>query len=510
VTAARRDAPAPGGGRGPGREALHAAAACACLLVAGRPAGPWWAAIVGAALLWSLLERAPPRRGAAWAAWALLPVPALGYEGLRLHDPPTWVAVSLGVAAVYGVAGAASAGVLARAWPAAPPAVRPLAWPCAWSLLDLLAVHAWPWPLPFPVTPGYLLVGGPYVALAALGGPVALGVAWWTLGGALACARGGVGPGRRGWWGAAAGLTLLTLGLQAWVEGRPVGPPRTVALVQLPGPMAVVGDADVRPTSEDAARLAAFAAEAAALPADLHVWGEGALGTALLAGEEPLARVAGSLGAPVLAGALRLGADGGWRNSAALADRGGALFVVDKRHLVPGYEDWLTAGVGERWPVRAAGWRIGVLLCWESLFLDEAAARVRDGADLLAVLAHDGWAAGTATPWWHARAGRLVAWSVGRPVVVAAHDGPSMIWGHDGRLLAQAPEGPARLAAAVAAPASWRTPYVAAGVPGLWAAWGSAVAAFAVVVARCARGAGRPLEPGAGGQGCGASSPQAA
>jgi len=510
VIAARRDDPRPRWRLGPGREALQAAAAFACLVVAGRPAGPWWAAVVGAALLWSLFVRAPPARAAAWGAVALLPVPALGYEGLRLHDPPAWVAVSLGVAVAYGVAGAVSAGLLARAWPAAPPAARPLAWPCAWSLLDLVAVHAWPWPLPFPVTAGYLLVGGPYVALAALGGPVALGVAWWTLGGALACARGGVGAGRRGWWGAAAGLTLLTVGLQAWVDARPVGPPRTVAIVQLPGPMAVVAAGAVRPAVEDAARLADFAAQAATLPADLHVWAEGALGTALLAGTEPLARVARSLGAPILAGALRRGADGGWRNSAALADRSDARFVVDKRRLVPGYEDWLTAGVGERWPVRTAGWRIGVLLCWESLFLDEAAARVREGADLLAVLAHDGWAAGTATPWWHARAGRLVAWSIGRPVVVAAHDGPSMVWGHDGRLLAQAPEGAARLAVAVAAPTAWRTPYVVAGVPGLAAAWGLAVGAFAAVAVRRSRGAGLHPRPGPGGQGCGASGPQAA
>jgi len=169
-----------------------------------------------------------------------------------------------------------------------------------------------------------------------------------------------------------------------------------------------------------------------------------------------------------------------------LADRHRALFAVDKRWLVPGYEDWLTPGIGERWPLRAAGWRLGVLICWESLFLDEAVDRVRRGADVLVVLAHDGWANGTGTPWWHARAGRLVAWSVGRPVVVASHDGPSMVWGHDGTLLAVAGTGPGELVARVAAPVNWRTPYVWLGPAGLEAAWAAVMVAWIAASRRAA------------------------
>jgi predicted amidohydrolase len=185
-------------------------------------------------------------------------------------------------------------------------------------------------------------------------------------------------------------------------------------VVQLPGAIAPPAPGTTQPRPADAERLLAYAARAAPLAADLHVWPEAALGTALVGGPEPLARVARELGSPVLAGAFRLADDGTWRNAVALADPRGATFAVDKRMLVPGYEAWLTPGVGERWPLRAAGWRIGVLVCWESLFLDAAAERVRDGADLLAVVAHDGWAAGTGTP-VVARAGGAAPRLRGRP-----------------------------------------------------------------------------------------------
>ncbi|MFU8887258.1 MAG: nitrilase-related carbon-nitrogen hydrolase [Trueperaceae bacterium] len=451
--------------------------AAALLALSGIRGGPWWAALAAGGLLWPRLVRARWWRAAPLAAIGLLPVPAIGYEGLRVYDPPAWWAVSAAVAVAYGAAGAAAAGLAARLWPAAPLASLPLPWLAAWSALDLVASHAQPWSLP-PVTVGYALVGGPLVALAALAGPTGLGVAWGVLGVALAgLGRGAFGlPGARAWWPAAAALALAAAALQVAAGAAATGPSRSVAVLQVPDGEAPGPD-----------RLAAFAAGAAALPADLHVWPEAALARELADDASPLHAVALGLEATVLAGAFRRTHDGAWRNAAALADRHGALFAVDKRLLVPGYEDWLTPGIGERWPLRAAGWRLGVLICWESLFLDEAIERVRRGADVLVVLAHDGWANGTGTPWWHARAGRLVAWSVGRPVVVASHDGPSMVWGFDGRALAEAGPGAGALLAEVAAPVGWRTPYVALGPGGLAAVWGAAVAAWIAASLRAAR-----------------------
>ena len=474
-----------------------ASAAAAALAASGRPWGPWWAAVVAGGLLWPVLARAPAARGALLAGVALSPVPAVGYEGLRVFDPAAWWAVTVGVAAAYGLVGAAAAALGARAWPRAPLAWRPLPWALAWAGLDLLLTHARPWPLPFPVTPGYALVGGPAVPLAALGGPVALGAAWAVFGVAAAgFGRGRLGlPGARAWWPPASMLALACVALQVAAERTATGEPRTLAIAQRP--------------AADGARLAAFARGAAGVGADLHVWPEAALQRELADDATALWAVARDLGAPVLAGAFRRAEDGGWRNAAAIADRHGVVFAVDKRWLVPGYEAWLGPGTGERWPVRAAGWRLGVLVCWESLFLDEAIERVRRGADLVVVLAHDGWAEGTATPWWHARAGRLVAWSVGRPVAVASHDGPSMVWGHDGRQVARAGADATLLRSAVAAPLAWRTPYVTLGPAGLARAWLVAVAITVASTVATASAASRRSARRAR-QGCGASGPQAA
>jgi apolipoprotein N-acyltransferase len=471
-------------------DAVRVAGAGACLAASGRPGAPWWLAVWAGGLLWPVLARAPAGRAALWAAAALLPVPAIGYEGLRVHDPVAWWAVAALVAGGYGLIGGAVAALGARTWPSAPLAWRPLPWVVAWFGLDLLLTHARAGPLPFPVTPGHALVGAPYAALAAIAGPAGPGLAWAVLG----CAAAGVVPrggglGRGGavpWLWAAGLLTAMSLGLQAWVDAVALGEPRTVGLVQLPGAVERPAEDAAAPDPADVDRLAAYVTVAATLPADLHVWPEAALRGALLAGPEPLARAARQLDAPVIAGAFRRAEDGSWRNAVAMADGRGAAFVADKRWLVPVYEGWLTAGVGERWPLRAVGWRIGVLVCWESLFYDTAADRVRAGADLVAVLAHDGWATGTSTPWWHARAARLVAYAVGRPVVFAAHDGPSMVWGHDGRLLAVADAGPERLAVELAAPLAWRTPYVAIGGGGLAAAWLIALVATVLLARRAA------------------------
>jgi apolipoprotein N-acyltransferase len=89
-------------------------------------------------------------------------------------------------------------------------------------------------------------------------------------------------------------------------------------------------------------------------------------------------------------------------------------------------------------------------------------------------------------------------------VVVASHDGPSMVWSHDGRLLGMATGAEAGLIVALAAPSGWTTPYarfgprgVASGVAAGWAAL------LAAGLARRAVAAARR-------QGCGASGPQAA
>ncbi len=497
-------------------DALGTIVAASLIVVVGYVDGAGWCAIpAGAAVWWRLARAERWAPGALAAACMVAPVPAIALEGLASLAPALWLAVTVGIAAAYGVAGSTAA-LLVRA---APRAVRPLAWGLGWATLDTVVVHASPWALP-PITPGYVLLDGPFVAWGAVGGPVALGLAWLVLGAAVAAALGGFRPapgahpspvvrwppGSRA-WGAAAGVVVLgTVGLQVAAARTPIGSEVTVAVSQ-----GVATEAALHASRDDRAEaeslLTALVERARTRPADLHVWPEVALGFAHPGTPAQASAAAAALGAPILAGAYRRDPEDGWRNAVLLADAARATWVVDKRRLVPGYEAWLQPGVGERWPVRAAGLRWGVLVCWESLFLDLARERLRGGADVLVVLAHDGWAGASVTPRWHARAGRLLAWATGRPVVVASHDGPSMAWSHDGRRLGEAAAVTDGLTVSVAAPLHWIPPYARFGGRGVAAALAAAwMGLLAATVATRSTATGRR----AGRQGCGADAPQAA
>jgi apolipoprotein N-acyltransferase len=510
-------------------DAMCLVAAPGLLLAVGSLEGSHWLAIPAGAALWRRLartERWAP--GALVAAGMLAPVPASAFAGLASFAPASWWLVVLGVAAGYGVVGSTAA-CLARGWP---PAARPLAWGLGWATLDTVAVHGSPWALP-PITPGYVLLDGPLVAWAAVGGPAALGLAWLAVGAALTASLGGfrvaerrVGagarpldarrrpgvldarrrPGALAWGAAAVAVVLGSAGLQVAAARTPTGPETIVAVSE-----GVATEVALRASRDDPGvtgdLLRALVERARARPADLHIWPEVALGFAHADTLREVSLSAGALGAPILAGAYRRGPDDGWRNAVLLAEPQRAAWVIDKHRLVPGFEDWLEPGVGERWPVRAAGRRWGVLVCWESLFFDLAHERVRGGVDALVVLVHDGWAGASVTPRLHARAGRVLAWATGRPVVVASHDGPSMVWRHDGRALAQTDGGDDGLIVSVAAPIGWTPPYVRYGGRGVAAA--VAVAWVGVVAATLAPRlvlAWRRRER----QGCGAEGPQAA
>jgi hypothetical protein len=401
------------------RDLGRAALAAAVLSVAGFPWGAWWAAIVAGALLWPVLARAPARRGAVLASVALLPVPAFGYEGLRVYDPPAWWVVTLGVAAAYGSFGGLAAAVGARIWPAAGLAWRPLVWLWAWFGLDLLLGHGSGWPLPFPVTPGYALIGGPYAVLAALGGAAGLGLVWAVLG--------------------CAGLDL--------------GEPRSVGVVQLPGATVLPVAGSDQPLAADAERLLAYAARAEGLAADLHVWPEAAFGTARW--RRPRAARAWSRGrsarrcwrvrsgaATTVAGATPWRAGG--RHHGAVRGRQ-ALVGARLRGLADARDRRALAAAGGRLAPGGAD-LLGVALPRRG-DRSRAPGRGRPGGRGARRLGERHRHAVVACARGSAR--RLVG---GRPVVVASHDGPSMVWGHDGRLLAVAGPGPADLVARVAAP----------------------------------------------------------
>lgn len=87
--------------------------------------------------------------------------------------------------------------------------------------------------------------------------------------------------------------------------------------------------------------------------------------------------------------------------------------------------------------------RVGIMICWESLFADHAMTLVRDQANLLLMLSNEGWFGATAAGAQHNLTARIRAVETHRAVVVASNMGPSLIIDPFGRELAShsSPDG---------------------------------------------------------------------
>jgi len=147
--------------------------------------------------------------------------------------------------------------------------------------------------------------------------------------------------------------------------------------------------------------------------------------------------------APVLLGVPAPAAEGAFFNSAALVDAAGARIVYRKRRLVPlgeldvaGFSrvlpgPTLVPGDGPSAQLEVSGARVGVLICFEDLFADDALARARD-SELLVVLTNDAWLGPTGAQ-QHLAIARARAIESGRAIVRAANRGATTILGADGR-----------------------------------------------------------------------------
>jgi apolipoprotein N-acyltransferase len=90
------------------------------------------------------------------------------------------------------------------------------------------------------------------------------------------------------------------------------------------------------------------------------------------------------------------------------------------------YEDWLRSGRGYREDIPIIGdVRLGLGICWESLYAEISRHAVRQGADILVYLSDTTFARGTVTPWYHLRSSAARAIESGRFVVFASQSGPS-------------------------------------------------------------------------------------
>ena len=201
------------------------------------------------------------------------------------------------------------------------------------------------------------------------------------------------------------------------------------------------------------------------VPSNLIAWPESPSG---FRSDDPelrkrLAQLARSAGAPLVIGSLGIVPD-------ATVERGlreydSANFITadgistgryDKIHLVPwgeyvpfkhlfSFADRLTAGVGDmdrgidRTVFTASGHRIGVFICYESIFGDEVRLFVRNGAEVLVNLSDDGWYGDTSAAWEHLNMVRMRAIENRRWVLRSTNTGVTAVIDPYGRVTASAP-----------------------------------------------------------------------
>jgi apolipoprotein N-acyltransferase len=171
---------------------------------------------------------------------------------------------------------------------------------------------------------------------------------------------------------------------------------------------------------------------------------------------EPIAALAPYLNAPLLVGSLD-SEDGNLYNRAFLLDRQGQVVGhADKVHLVPfgeylpmpwlfQYLEGLTAESGifspgvSRQALPLGDVRLGVFVCYESIFPAIPRQLARLGAEVLINTTNDAWFGRSAAPHQHFSMCVLRAIETGRPVVRIANTGISGLIAPSGRILAATP-----------------------------------------------------------------------
>ncbi len=202
-----------------------------------------------------------------------------------------------------------------------------------------------------------------------------------------------------------------------------------------------------------------LAREAAGAGAELIIWPETAAPFYFRPGREGesmrLQRLVRDTGVPALIGAPAVEVRNEkprFLNRAYLLDsEGGLIAWYDKMHLVPfgeylplpwafGWIERLIPAVGnfvpgERRRVLAVpGARFGTLICFESIFPDEARLFVKDGADFLTVITNDAWFLRTSATYQHVSMAVLRAVENRVPVLQAGNTGVTAVIDADGSM----------------------------------------------------------------------------
>lgn len=108
--------------------------------------------------------------------------------------------------------------------------------------------------------------------------------------------------------------------------------------------------------------------------------------------------------------------------------------VITKHQLVPFIE--VRHRPSNRWQLAHAGThRVGMMVCYESMYTESALSSAREGAELLVILSDDGGMRRAAIAWTHAEQARMRAIEAGLPLVRAGQAGASYATDAYGRVL---------------------------------------------------------------------------
>ena len=146
--------------------------------------------------------------------------------------------------------------------------------------------------------------------------------------------------------------------------------------------------------------------------------------------------------------------------------------LVPLGEFVPGEFKWIlgtlriplsdfSAGTHPR-PIRAAGERVGITVCYEDAFGEELIAQLPE-ASLLANLSNVAWFGDSLAPGQHLQISRMRALETGRTMLRATNTGVTAIIDERGKVIAQLPQFTEGILHASAQPHVGTTPYVRMG-----------------------------------------------
>jgi len=369
--------------------------------------------------------------------------------------------------------------------------------PAGWMLLEWL--RSWlftgfPW-----LNVGYTQIDGPLAGFAPLFG--VYGVGWLIALSAGLCVWTLRATGTARWLGPVLLATIWSAGLGLtqieWTQTA--GAPIKVSLVQGNIPQDEKWDPQQQLVTMEK-YLQMTRAEwypQNGRKSDLVIWPETAVPAFYDQVEEnfliPLRDEARRVGSDLLTGIPVLDR-GKWEYYNAVISLGGGEGAYYKHHLVP-FGEYLplrrflgallqvmplpvadfSSGQLDQPLIRAAGYPVGVSVCYEVIFGEEVITQLPQAAYLVNV-SNDAWFGDSLAPHQHLEMARMRALETGRYMLRATNTGISAIIGPDGKLRERGPQFEAVVVRGEFEPRSGATPYVR------WGNWPVVIAAFLIVL----------------------------